>query len=178
MKIQNLNKIVDEIKEEGKNVENKDDWWAGKGKHSDFGNDWFLGHPKVGLYQFKSYKKNPYTTKGVGTKLTKNVDNDIKENFEKDSDTIFGVLPDKIKKSRKRRTEKLLKKQEFNDPSTLFKKILDGLGINIRGKLTHSSKNEPEPVKNLKGTFDEEQKQLTEEFKKILNNDDVYNPYI
>ncbi|PTD94261.1 hypothetical protein C9439_02885 [archaeon SCG-AAA382B04] len=98
MKIHDLEEIVNEIKQEGKKVDNKDKWWAGKGKHNDFGNDWFLGHPDVGLYQFKSYNKNPYTQKGVGTKLTKNVDDDLKKNFEEENNSIFGVLPDKIKK--------------------------------------------------------------------------------
>lgn len=178
MKIKNLDDVVEDIKDEGKDVENKDEWWAGKGNQKDLGDEWFVGHPEIGLYQFKSYRKNPYTLKGVGTKLTKNIDDEIESDFEKDTNSMFGILPNEIKKSRKRRTEKMIKEEEFKNPTQLFKKILDGLGINIRGNLSYSKNDSPKPVRNLRSKFEEEQKQLTEEFRKILNRDEVYNSYI
>lgn len=178
MKIQDFDKVLKDIKEKGNKVDNKDDWWAGKTSNNKFGNDLFLGHPKVGLYQLKTYNKNPLQQKGIGAKLTNKIDDGIEENFEKNTESIFGVLPNKIKKSRKRRTEKLIKNKEFNDPKNFFKNLLKALGINIRGNMTHSKRREPQPIRNLKGTFETEQKELTEEFKKILEEDQVYNSYI
>ncbi|PTD94260.1 hypothetical protein C9439_02880 [archaeon SCG-AAA382B04] len=71
----------------------------------------------------------------------------------------------------------MVKNKTFKDPASLFKNVLDALGINIRGAMSHSRNASPKPVKNLKGNFEEEQEQLTQEFKKILNKDDVYNSY-
>ncbi len=178
MKIRDLNEIFDEIKEEGKKIDKKDDWWAGKARNKEIGNEWFMGHPDVGLYQFKSYQKNPYSSTGVGAKLTKNVDDEIEKKFEKQTNSIFGVLPDKINKNRKKRAKRLIENPKHNNPSKLFKNLLNTLGINIRGSLSQSRKGEPTSIQELKGEFDEEQKQLTNEFKKILNRDDIYNSYV
>lgn len=65
VRIRDWSDILEEAVEDSTS---SNDWRAIAGqRESGVGEDFFLGHPSDGVYQFKTYAKNPYEVRGVGT---------------------------------------------------------------------------------------------------------------
>lgn len=41
------------------------------------GEDMYLAHPRAGVFFLKTYAKNPYEVRGVGTRVARNLDDEI-----------------------------------------------------------------------------------------------------
>ena len=55
-----------------------DDWRAVAGdRASGVGEDLYLGHPSAGVFHLKTYAKNPYEVRGVGTQVARKVDDGL-----------------------------------------------------------------------------------------------------
>lgn len=75
---------------------------AGKRKQG-IGEDFYLGHPNAGLFQFKIFTKNPFKIKGVGAKISKNIDSENQIYLQiRILDILQFINLQKIKKKRKR----------------------------------------------------------------------------
>jgi hypothetical protein len=57
------------------------------------GEDLYVGHPRVGVFQLKTYAKNPYEVQGVGSKVARRIDDELDPLFpsKDDSPGHFGV---------------------------------------------------------------------------------------
>ena len=53
-------------------------WRAvGGDRASGIGEDLFVGHPDAGVFQLKTYAKNPFEVQGVGARVARRIDEDI-----------------------------------------------------------------------------------------------------
>ncbi|OKY77104.1 MAG: hypothetical protein BTN85_1280 [Candidatus Methanohalarchaeum thermophilum] len=177
MKTKSLEETFDEIREESEGTNQSKKWWAGTDSQK-LSNDLFLGHSDVGLYQIKSYMKNSLESKGIGAKITSNLDEEIEQEFKKSPDSMFGVLPRKVGKRQKKNLKGLLENKDFSNEKDFFDQVMKALEVNIKGSLTHSNQKKKGPIKELRSKFEEEQKELNEEFEKIVNEDQVYKSYL
>ncbi len=77
MTIKSLQEILREILQEGK--KNPGEWKTISAPTPDrSGSDLLLFHPQIGpIYQIRAYEKNPYKIEGMGTRISRNVDNDF-----------------------------------------------------------------------------------------------------
>lgn len=77
MTIKSLKEILREILHEGK--KNPGEWKTISAPTPDrSGSDLLLFHPQIGpIYQIRAYEKNPYKIEGMGTRISRNVDNDF-----------------------------------------------------------------------------------------------------
>ncbi|MFW6153512.1 MAG: hypothetical protein ACOC42_04050, partial [Halobacteriota archaeon] len=69
------------------------DWHAIIGNRVDgIGEDVFLGHPNAGVYQFKTYAKNPFEVEGVATRVARRLDDDLEPLFpDRETPARFGI---------------------------------------------------------------------------------------
>ncbi len=77
MRIKSLQEILREIMQEGK--KNPGEWKTIHAPTPDrSGSDLLLFHPQVGpIYQIRAYEKNPYNIQGMGTRISREVDEDF-----------------------------------------------------------------------------------------------------
>ena len=77
MTIKSLQEILREILHEGK--KSPGEWKTISAPTPDrSGSDLLLFHPQIGpIYQVRAYEKNPYKIEGMGTRISRNVDNDF-----------------------------------------------------------------------------------------------------
>ena len=75
MPVRSWDEILAEIADE--RVE-PDRWRAAAGPRAGgLGEDLFIGHPRVGVYQLKTYAKSPLELRGVGQQVARRIDDDI-----------------------------------------------------------------------------------------------------
>jgi hypothetical protein len=169
VKIKDRNKIINDIIKDGKKHPNG--WSAAFGKDSKrLSRDYYLSHPKVGIYLLKEYNKNPFKINGIGAKIARRVDKDIEAKIHK-YDGDFGIVQGNFQKILKN-IEKGIK------PETIFESALKGkkdMGIKmpVKGKASSSKK-----------IFDEininslpNKKKINEKFEKIAYDDGLYKGY-
>ena len=77
MKVRDWQDILQEVAD--KNVEPAGWRAVGGDRSSGVGEELFLAHPAVGVYQLKTYAKNPFEVQGVGTRVARRIDEDLDE---------------------------------------------------------------------------------------------------
>ncbi len=187
MKIRDWQDLLNDIVEE--DVDSSK-WKAIAGKREKgIGEDFYLGHPSTGLFQFKIYAKNPFEVKGVGSKLSKNIDEEINSNLPKSMDSgHFSVhKPLKSKDEAKEKAEKLEdtiksfskhRNQGETKEQGLFTEMMKILESPAFGPLTYNQGQRPESINDLSSTFQEEQKELQSELEKLLDKDKIGRGFI
>lgn len=67
-------------------------WRAvGGDRTNGIGKDLYVGHPGVGVFQLKTYARNPYEVQGVGTRVTRRIDDELDPLFPERGTGAFGV---------------------------------------------------------------------------------------
>lgn len=168
MNIKSRNDILTDIIRDGK--KHPKGWSAAFGNDLEsFSHDCFIFHPSVGIYLLKEYNKNPYKVKGVGSKIARHIDDDIRDSITKHSGE-FGILQGDI--------QKILENINNGIPP---KKILEGaiqgkdlgLKIPVRG---HASTSK-ETYDYIDNAFSPKLKKLTCTFEKMVSDDGLYTSY-
>lgn len=168
MKIKSRHELLNDIIKDSKKY--PDGWKAAFGKNTaQFANDFYFFHQECGIYLLKEYQKNPYQVKGLGSKIARNIDNDIEERISSTKND-FGIITGNIQKIVRNINNGI-------PPHTIFEEGLKGrdLGIQIpvRGKASHSETT----YKLLKETYKSNQKKLDKHFEKIVTDEGVYASY-
>ena len=168
MKIKSRNDILTDIIQESKN--NPKGWKAVFGKDNDrFSSDCYICHPDIGIYLIKEYQKNPFNTKGIGTKIARSLDEDIEEKITKKAGD-FGIIQGNMKKI-------LRNLNNGMHPQKIFEEGLKGndLGITIpvKGKASASE----DAFTYLHEVFSSKQKKLDKTMEKIVSDDGIYTSY-
>lgn len=168
VKIKSRSAILSEIIQEGK--QHPDGWSATFGSDpQSLSHDCYMFHPSVGFYLIKEYDKNPYEVRGVGSKIARRIDDDIRDRLTGQSGD-FGILQGNL--------QKILENINKGIPP---RKILEGaiqgkdlgLKIPVRG---HASTSK-ETYEYLDSTFSPKQKSLTSTFEKMVAEDGLYTSY-
>ena len=157
------------------------DWRAVAGdRRGGVGEDMFLGHPSAGVFQLKTYAKNPFEVQGVGTQVARKVDEDLDPLFpDRDAGGRFGVndgVEDESEaKARAKQLETVVETHAEAPTSgdALFEDVMDALGSPAFGPMEYDMYDRPEELKSLSDTFEEAEDVLTTELDELIEEDDV-----
>ena len=157
------------------------DWRAVAGdRRGGPGEDVFLGHPSVGVYQLKTFAKNPYEVQGVGARVARSVDEDLDPLFpDGDSGGRFGVNDgvDDAEEATERATELETVLEAHADapttPDALFEDVMDALDSPAFGPMEYDMYDRPDELQDLSETFDEAEELLTKELDDMIEGSDV-----
>ena len=169
MKIKKRNNVINDIIKEGKKYPNG--WNAVFGKDERrLSRDYYLFHPKVGIYLLKEYNKNPFHIEGIGGKIGRRVDQGIESIIHK-NDGNFGIVQGNFQKILKN-LEKGIKPEAIFE-SAFYGKNDMGLKMPVKGKASSSKKvfNEFDINPSI------EQEKINKKFEKIAYDDGLYKGY-
>jgi hypothetical protein len=139
----------------------------------------YLGHPEAGVFQLKTYAKNPFEVKGVGAEVARRIDDDLDPLFPEQGSGRFGVQPaisdeDQAKSTARRVTEVL--RTHADSPTTedaLFNDVMDAMDSPAFGPMEHDQYGRPDGMTGLSDTFEEAESLLEAEFDDLVSDDGV-----
>ena len=144
------------------------------------GEDMFLGHPSVGVFQLKTFAKNPYEVQGVGARVARSVDEDLDSLFpDGDSGGRFGVNDgvEDAAEATERATELETVLEAHADapttPDALFEDVMGALESPAYGPMDYDMYDRPNDLDSLSGTFEEAEDVLTTELDDLIEDSDV-----
>ena len=157
------------------------DWRAVAGdRRGGPGEDMFLGHPSVGVFQLKTFAKNPYEVQGVGARVARSVDEDLDSLFpDGDSGGRFGVNDgvEDAAEATERATELETVLEAHADapttPDALFEDVMGALESPAYGPMDYDMYDRPNDLDSLSGTFEEAEDVLTTELDDLIEDSDV-----
>jgi hypothetical protein len=156
-------------------------WRAVAGqRQSGVGEDLYIGHPTQGVYQLKTYAKNPYEVKGVGTQVARKVDGDIEPLLPTpDEGGRFAVQrppedEDQAKTMTKRLEETVRVHAEApTTPDDLFEDLMDAIESPAFGPMEYELSDRPERLDELSSTFEEAEELLDAELDDLVEDDEI-----
>jgi hypothetical protein len=145
-------------------------WKAAIGKdHQTLSHDYYIFHSDVGCYLLKEYQKNPYKRQGLGSKIARNIDEDIENTITKDAGD-FGIIQGDIRRFLKN-IDKGYSPQYIMQQGIKGKNF--GISIPVRGKAVSSEKQ----FNYLREMFLSKQKSLDQKITRMLAKEGHYTGY-
>lgn len=177
MRVRDWQDVVRDVVE---SEEAPDEWRAIAGPRSrGLGEDLYLAHPATGMFLVKTYAKNPYERKGVGTRVARSIDEEIGAYLPTGGPERFAVQPrprNQIDaKQRARQLEDVLTSHRKGEasPDALFDDLMDALESPAFGPLTYDTAARPDPLVGLADTFDEAESVLDAEVDDLIGDDGI-----
>jgi hypothetical protein len=178
MRVRDWQDIVSDVVESDADPEG---WRAVAGdRQGGLGEDMYLGHPSAGVFLLKTYTKNPFEVKGVGTQVARKVDGEIGSHLpDRDSGGRFGVRqpPEDEGEAEEtaRRLEQTLKAHSDapTTPDDLFTDVMDALDSPAHGPIEYENRARPDGLRDMSNTFEEAEEVLDAELDEIVHEDDV-----
>ncbi|MFB6205862.1 MAG: hypothetical protein ABEJ05_04965 [Haloglomus sp.] len=178
MRVRDWQDIVEDVVESNADPS---DWRAVAGdRRGGLGEDFFVGHPDAGVYQLKTYARNPFDVKGVGGEVARRIDDDLDPLFpNRDHDGRFGVRSppedeDAAEESAKRLEEVI--RTHADAPTTgdaLFEDVMDALDSPAFGPMEFEFDDRPEELDELTDTFEEADELLSKDLDDLIEADGV-----
>lgn len=182
MRVRDWQEIVSDVIE--KEVD-PDGWRGVSGSRSrGVGEDLFLGHPRAGIYQLKTYAKNPYKVRGVGAQVARKLDDEIGEYLPEDSTSRFAVqqapTDESDAKSKAKRLEETVKAHASapTSPDDLFTDMMEAIDSPAYGPMEFELSDRPEGLRSLSSTFEEAEEMLETEFEELIEKDDINRGFL
>jgi len=179
MRVRDWQDIVQNVVEE--NVE-PDRWRAVAGdRRTGLGEDLYLGHPAVGVYHLKTYAKNPFEVRGVGTRVARRIDDEIGSILprEPDSNARFAVQQppedEEEAESTAREFEEVIKAHSDapTTPEDLFDDMMGALDSPAFGPDEYDQHGRPDPLEDLSTEFTDADELLDAELDDLIDDDGV-----
>jgi AcrR family transcriptional regulator len=178
MRVRDWQDILDDVTDANADP---DGWRAIAGQRPDgVGEDLYLGHPGVGVYHLKTYAKNPYDVRGVGTRVARKIDDDIDPHLpDAELRRRFAVQspPDDEDEaeSKARRLEETVKvhAEAPTTPDDLFRDMMDALDSPAYGPMEYELSDRPDGLDALSETFEEADELLSAELDDLIERDEV-----
>lgn len=178
MRIRHWRDILDEVAEASGP---SDKWTAIAGDRTDgLGEDLVLGHPRVGVYHLKTYAKNPFEVKGVGTRVARKIDDDLEEFFPTEtSPARFGIKEHaddpETSKDRARSLAAVLKAHQEAPTSgeDLFVDVMEAMESPAYGPMEYDPNGRPDALDDFSDTFEEAENLLTSELDELIQADEI-----
>ena len=178
MRVREWDDIVREV------VESKaepDDWRAVGGDRADgLGEDIYLGHPGVGVFQLKTYAKNPHDVRGVGTQVARSIDDEIGHYLPADDGAgRFAVQTPPESEDEAEETASALEEvvkahaEAPTTPGDLFDDVMDTLDSPAFGPMEYEMTDRPGGLDELSTTFEEAEDVLNTELDDLIDEDRV-----
>jgi hypothetical protein len=177
MRVRDWDDIMTDVVESGADPEG----WRGVGgdRAGGIGEDLYVGHPAVGVFQLKTYAKNPYRVEGVGAKIARSIDDELDPLFPGagDGTGLFGVQQppeDEDDAERKVRDLETVVEAHAEAPTTpqaLFEDIMDAMDSPAYGPMEFDHHDRPGAMAELTDTFEEAEELLDAEFEDVVSED-------
>lgn len=168
VKIKSRNEIFNDIIKQSK--KQPTGWLAAIGNDdTSLSNDCYIFHKNAGLYLIKEYYKNPYQLKGVGSKIARNIDDDISQLIDKNHND-FGVIQGDIYKIMRNINNGIR-------PEKIVSEAIKGNDLGIRMPLKGKVSFSQNAFDVIDSTYADKQKQLKSRFEKIVSDDGIYSSY-
>ncbi|MFB6303953.1 MAG: hypothetical protein ABEH47_02205 [Haloferacaceae archaeon] len=145
------------------------------------GEDLYLGHPSVGVYHLKTYAKNPFEVRGVGTRVARKVDGDLDALLPTEDDVPgrFAVNSapedeDEAETMAKRLEETVKVHAEApTDPEHFFEDLMEAVDSPAFGPMEFDVADRPDPLDDLATTFEDAEEVLDAELEDLVEDDGV-----
>ncbi len=178
MRIRDWQDILEEVAD---SKADPGDWQAIAGtRDRGIGEDLFLGHPGGGVFQLKTFAKNPFEVRGVGTRVARRIDDDLAPLFpDEDRDGRFGVndgVEDEDEAADRAKDLKAVVKAHKEAPTSsedFFHDVMEALDSPAYGPMEFDMYDRPEELDELTGTFEEAEDLLTSELDELIDDSDV-----
>lgn len=177
MQVRNWQDVLEDVVESDADP---DRWRAVAGdRQGGVGEDLFLAHPGVGVYQLKTYAKNPFEVKGVGARVARQVGEDLDPLFPENAPGRFGIqspVEDEDEaKATASRVEEVIKTHadEPTSPDAMFDDVMTALESPAFGPMEYDQYARPDPLEDLTSTFEEAEDLLTAELDDLVDEDAV-----
>ncbi|MDZ7730404.1 MAG: hypothetical protein U5K37_05045 [Natrialbaceae archaeon] len=156
-------------------------WRAVAGRRDGaIGEDMYLAHEDAGVYQIKSYAKNPFTVRGVGTRVARRVDEDIGPHLpDRDTAGRFGIqqpIEEEAAETVEQRLTEVVKThaEAPTSPGDFFEDVMDVLESPAFGPMEFDGYGRPEALDALGEQFDEAESLLTDELEDLITDDGIH----
>ena len=140
------------------------------------GEDMFIGHPAVGVFQLKTFAKNPYEVRGVGSQVARRIDDELDPLFpEADNAGRFGVnqgIEDTDEAKERAKQLEAVIETHADAPTTgdaLFKDVMDALDSPAFGPMEYDMYDRPEELEDLSETFEDAEELLSSELDDLID---------
>ncbi|PSP94399.1 hypothetical protein BRC91_06320 [Halobacteriales archaeon QS_4_62_28] len=151
-------------------------WRAvGGDRASGIGEDIYIGHPGVGVFQLKTYAKNPYEVQGVGSRVARRIDDELDALFPKEGSGGFGVrqpVDDEDEAETVAKTLETVLETHADAPTTpkaLFEDVMDAVDSPAYGPMEFDHYDRPDRLGELTDTFEEAEDVLETEFEDVID---------
>ncbi|CCQ37021.1 uncharacterized protein Nmlp_2871 [Natronomonas moolapensis 8.8.11] len=142
------------------------------------GEDMFVGHPSIGVFQLKTFAKNPYEVRGVGSRVARRIDDELDPLFpERDDGGRFGVnhgVEDADEATERAKRLEAVLETHADAPTTgdaLFEDVMDALDSPAFGPMEYDMYDRPERLDELSETFEEAEALLSSELDDLIDED-------
>ena len=153
-------------------------WRAiGGDRSGGIGEDLSIGHPDTGVFQVKTYARNPFEVQGVGAKVAGRVDDELAPLFPERGDASghFGVQAPVEEAAAEDVATELETVVETHaeaptSPEALFDDITDAVDSPAYGPMEVETNDRPGTMDDLTDTFEEAEDLLETEFKDVVDD--------
>ncbi|MEF8818472.1 MAG: hypothetical protein V5A31_04310 [Haloferacaceae archaeon] len=178
MRVRNWRDVLEDVTDTNADP---DGWRAVGGRRADgVGEDLYVGHPAAGVFLVKTYARNPYEVKGVGTRVARKVD-----------DGLDPVLPDREEPGRfavrsppededeaesmARHVRETIKAHADapTEPDHLFEDLMEAVESPAFGPMSYDLAGRPDPLDDLADEFEDAEQLLSAELDDLVEEDEV-----
>ncbi|KAB1198803.1 MULTISPECIES: hypothetical protein [Haloferax] len=181
MRVRDWQDILSDVVDESRDSSG---WRAVAGnRRQGLGEDLFLSHRDIGVYQLKTYAKNPYEVRGVGARVARRIDDELEPLFptrETDEDTgRFGVQrppeDEDEAKSMARRLEAAIDvhSEAPTTPDDFFTDVMEALDSPAFGPMDYEFDARPDRLDDLSDEFTDADALLSSELEDLIETDEV-----
>ncbi|NGM67677.1 hypothetical protein G6M89_01405 [Natronolimnobius sp. AArcel1] len=179
MRIREWQDILEDVTDRAVDAE---DWRAVAGDRAGgVGEDMYLAHPRAGVFFLKTYAKNPYEVRGVGTRVARNLDDEIGSFLpnQQDAGGRFAVQSPPEDESHADSISKRLQTvlETHADaptrPQDLFDDVMDALESPAFGPMEYDQYDRPDELEKLAERFEEADDLLNAELEDLIETDEV-----
>jgi hypothetical protein len=179
MRVRDWDDIVRDVVEDEVDPEG---WRAVAGdRRSGIGEDLYLGHPASGAYHLKTYAKNPFEVRGVGTRIARNLDEEIggflpKDRRENGRFAINSPPEDEDDAEAKATELEEVVRAHADAPTTpgdLFDDVMEAMDSPAFGPMEYDQYDRPEALDDLATTFADAEEVLETEFEDVVTEDET-----
>ena len=179
MRVRDWQDILSDVADDGVDAEG---WRAVAGqRRRGVGEDLYLGHPQSGVYQLKTYAKNPYEVKGVGSRVARKIDDELDDLLPggDDAEGRFAVNrspedEDEAEEMAKRLQETVRVHAEApTTPEDFFEDLMDAVDSPAFGPMEFDLRDRPDRLDDLGETFEEAEELLDSELDDLIDDDEV-----
>ena len=178
MRVRDWQDLIEDVVERDVDPEG---WRAVAGdRASGVGEDMFLGHPAVGVFQLKTFARNPFDVRGVGARVARRVDDELDPLLPAtEASARFAVnrRPSDQDEARRlgNRVEEVLRThaETPTTPDALFEDVMSAVDAPAYGPMEYDQYGRPDALEELSGTFDEAESVLNAELDDLIDETGV-----